>query len=62
MRIQAMSRRDFSVGVASLVPVLASAKDAWEPGISRSAEAIHQVVTFQTTPKRIYSTPSSSAR
>jgi activator of HSP90 ATPase len=56
MTIQGMNRRDFSVGLASLFPLLsaATAKGGWDPGISKKAEAIHQVVTFNAPPKRIY--------
>jgi len=51
-----LTRRDFSLGVASLVPALtaATSRGGWDPGISKKAEAIHQVVTFQAPPKRIY--------
>ena len=56
MRTHGITRRDFSVGVASLFPVLtaATAKSGWDPGISNKAEAIHQVVTLQAPKKRIY--------
>lgn len=56
MTFQTMTRRDFSVGVASLFPVIAAAttKGGWDPGISNKAEAIHQVVAFNAPPKRIY--------
>lgn len=54
--IQRLTRRDFSLGVASLFPVLtaATAKSGWDPGISKTAEAIHQVVTFKATTTRLY--------
>ena len=56
MKIHDMTRRDFSVGLASLFPALTAvaAKSGWDPGISNKAEAIHQVVAFRAPPKRIY--------
>ena len=56
MKTHGITRRDFSVGVASLLAVLtaATAKSGWDPGISNKAEAIHQVVAFKAPPKRIY--------
>src|ERR1700750_507250 len=56
MRTHGITRRDFSVGVASLFPVLtaASAKGGWDPAISNNAEAIHQVIALKAPPKRIY--------
>ena len=55
MTIQ-LTRRDFTLGVASVVPALTAAtgKESWNSGISKNAEAIHQVVTFHAPPKRIY--------
>jgi activator of HSP90 ATPase len=56
MRIERLTRRDFSLGVASLFPLFtaASAKTGWDPGISNKAETIHQVVPFQAPRARIY--------
>ena len=56
MTIPRLTRRDFSIGGASVFPVLtaASAKGDWDAGISQKAEAIHQLVTFKGNPKQVY--------
>jgi len=56
MTMQGMTRRSFSVGLASLFPVLTAAapKGSWDAGISKKGEVIHQVVSFKAPPKRIY--------
>jgi len=61
----ACTRRSFSTRLAALFPVLGLtaigptkvagfAEPASEDGISRSAEAIHQEVSFSATPARVY--------
>jgi activator of HSP90 ATPase len=56
MTTPAVTRRDFSVRLAGFVPVLGYAIAGLGPddGISRTAEAIHQEVTFTAAPSRIY--------
>lgn len=56
-----LSRRRFSVQLAALLPLplLARVRGGWavpiqDPGISRTAEAIHQEVSFKAAPPRIY--------
>jgi activator of HSP90 ATPase len=57
------TRRDFSVRLASIFPVLALAEKAFgssdnpspaADGISRTAESIHQEVVFKASRKRLY--------
>ncbi len=59
------TRRDFSVQLASWLPVLGfagtslatvakAAPDEWNPGISRTAESLHQEVAFKASRQRIY--------
>jgi activator of HSP90 ATPase len=56
------TRRDFSIGLAAMLPVLGMAKSelgmadaqAEREGISRTSESIHQEVVFNATPKRVY--------
>jgi activator of HSP90 ATPase len=62
MATQLCTRRDFSVRLASVFPVIAAA--AWAPvgiaqearsgEISRTAESIHQQPTFRASRKRVY--------
>jgi len=57
MGIARLNRREFSLGLAMLLPGLEAAGSgapAWNPGISGTAQAIHQQVTFAATPRRIY--------
>ena len=57
MGITRFNRREFSLGLAVLLPALearSSGAPAWNPGISGKAEAIHQEVRFAAPPKRIY--------
>ena len=56
-----VTRRMFSAQLAALVPLplLGRFRHGWpvtqqDPGISRTAEAIHQEVTFKAPPSRIY--------
>jgi activator of HSP90 ATPase len=56
------TRRDFSVGLAAMLPTLGLAKNAFgladaqsdREGISRTSESIHQEVVFNATRKRVY--------
>jgi uncharacterized protein YndB with AHSA1/START domain len=56
------TRREFSVGLAAVVPALGMAKSAFgvpapqgdRNGISHSAESIHQEVDFKAARKRVY--------
>jgi activator of HSP90 ATPase len=59
------TRRDFNVGLATLFPLLGIARFSFasaavsatlvpDDGISRTAESIHQEITFKTSPKRFY--------
>ena len=66
MTTQLFTRRDFSVRLASLFPVLgiagaaalapaaATAQDAHDGEISRTAESIHQETVFKASRKRVY--------
>jgi activator of HSP90 ATPase len=56
------TRRDFSMGLAAMLPVLGMARNAVgladaqaeREGISRTSESIHQEVVFNATSKRVY--------
>jgi activator of HSP90 ATPase len=56
------TRRDFSIGLAALLPALGWEKNAFSladaqsdrEGISRTSESIHQEVVFNATRKRVY--------
>jgi len=65
MTMQLLSRRDFSARLAALLPALGVAgtglgsaaratRDAPDDGISRTAEAIHQVAVFNASRARVY--------
>jgi len=62
MNLIGHTRRDFSVGLAAMLPVLGLAKNAFglagaqsdREGISRTSESIHQEVMFNATRKRVY--------
>lgn len=61
MRPTHPTRRTFAVQLAALVPLpflgdlgLRSLPTVQTPGISRTAEAIHQEVAFKATPQQIY--------
>jgi activator of HSP90 ATPase len=62
MNLIGHTRREFSVGLAAMLPVLALAKGALgladaqadREGISRTSESIHQEVVFNATRKRVY--------
>jgi activator of HSP90 ATPase len=57
MPITRLNRREFSLGLAVLLPGLEAAgqtEPAWNPGISETAQAIHQEVSFPANAKRIY--------
>jgi len=65
MTLEAWTRRDFSLRLASLcclpsvvrlplAAVPAAPQDVVYPGISRQAEALHQEVVFDSTPARLY--------
>jgi activator of HSP90 ATPase len=69
MTTQLSTRRDFSVRLATLFPVVGiagtsftSAAGSGVPGeiISHNAEAIHQEIVFKASPKRIYETLTSA--
>ena len=56
-----LSRRRFSAQLAALLPLplLARVRGGWtapiqDPGISRTAEAIHQELSFKAAPPRMY--------
>lgn len=58
----AHTRRNFSVGLAAMLPMLGLAKSAFgladaqsdREGISRTSESIHQEVVFDASRKRVY--------
>jgi activator of HSP90 ATPase len=59
MTTQLFTRRDFSVRLASVFPVIAGAaaviaQEAPSGEISRTAESIHQQPTFKASRKRVY--------
>jgi activator of HSP90 ATPase len=62
MKTMCYTRRDFSVGLAAIVPVFGVARNAFglsgppadRNGISHNCESIHQEVAFKAPRKRIY--------
>lgn len=61
MKLPRHTRREFSLGMAAMLPVLGVAKSALGAdgeadrlGISRNSESIHQEIVFKATRKRVY--------
>ncbi len=62
MKLTRYTRRDFSMGLAAVLPVVGMKKKAFSlsdtqadrNGVSPSGESIHQEMVYKATPKRIY--------